>query len=109
MGKKEKESGMKLEDLPDDSDDEGGEQQIDSKELSLLNNILNVNKKAPKEYATLKYVLYATALFLVLSLPFFDRLVELALPMAHSWLILLGLKTIVFFIVFYIIFYMSRK
>ena len=103
MGKKEKETGLNLEDI-DDTDDE-----IDSKELSVLNGILNVHKKSPKEYSTLKYVLYATALFLVLSLPFLDRILELAVPLANSWLILVGLKTVVFFIVYYIIFYMNKS
>lgn len=103
MGKKVKE-GMKLEDI-DESDDE----DIDSNELAVLNNILNVKQKAPKEYSTLKYVLYATAIFFLLSLPFLDRVFELAVPLANSWLILIGLKTIVFFILFYIVFYMNNK
>lgn len=108
MGKKVKDAGgMKLEDI--DDDDDSDTEEIDSKELSVLNNILNVKQKSPKEYSTLKYVLYGTAIFFVLSLPFLDRVFELALPLANSWLILLGLKTIIFFIVFYIVFYMNTK
>ena len=103
MGKK-KDQGTKLQDLPDDSSEE-----IDSKELSVLNGILNMKKKSPKEYDTLKFVMYATAIFLVLSLPFVDRIVELALPITSSWLIMLGVKTVVFFIIYYIIFYMNKK
>ena len=102
MGKKD--HGTKLQDLPDDSEDE-----IDSKELAVLNSILNVKKKSPEEYNSLKYVMFATAVFLVLSLPFTDRILELALPMANSWLILVGLKTIIFFLLYYIIFYMSKQ
>lgn len=102
MGKKD--HGTKLADLPDDSDDE-----IDSKELAVLNSILNVNKKSPDEYNSLKYVMFATGIFLILSLPFTDRILELALPMANSWLILVGLKTIIFFIVYYIVFYMNKQ
>lgn len=106
MGKKVNAGGMKLEDIEDDDSDN---EEIDSKELAVLNNILNVKQKSPKEYSTLKYVLYATAIFFLLSLPFLDRVFELAVPLANSWLILLGLKTIIFFIVFYIVFYMNAK
>nr|QBK87500.1 MAG: uncharacterized protein LCMAC201_04100 [Marseillevirus LCMAC201] len=102
MGKKD--HGTKLADLPDDSDDE-----IDSTELAALNSILNIKKKSPEEYNSLKYVMYATAIFLMLSLPFTDRILELALPMANSWLILVGLKTIIFFIVYYIVFFINKK
>ena len=103
MGKKD--HGTKLEDLPEDSDTE----DIDSKELEVLNSILNVKKKNPEEYNKLKYVLFATVLFLLLSLPFTDRILELALPMANSWLILVGLKSIIFFIAYYIVFYMNER
>ena len=103
MGKKSRDS-TKLADMSDDSDEE-----IDSKELSTLNTILNVKKKSPEEYDTLRYVMYASGIFLLLSLPFTDRILELSLPMANSWLILVGLKTIIFFIVFYIIFYMNKQ
>ncbi len=102
MGKKDR--GTKLADLSDDSDDE-----TDSKELAVLNSILNVRKKSPEEYNSLKYVMFATGIFLVLSLPFTDRIFELALPMANSWLILVGLKTVIFFIAFYIVFYMNKQ
>ncbi len=102
MGKKDQ--GTKLADIPDDSDAD-----IDSSELAVLNSILNVKKHSPEEYNSLKYVMFATALFLVMSLPFTDRVLELALPMANSWLILVGLKTIIFFVAYYIIFYMNKK
>jgi hypothetical protein len=101
-GKKER--GIKLQDLSDDSDAE-----IDSEELAVLNSILSVKKNSPQEYNTLKYVMYATGIFMVMSLPFIDRILELAMPMANSWLILLGLKTVIFFIFFYIVFYINRS
>jgi hypothetical protein len=101
MGKKSQ--STKLAELPDESDIE-----VDSKELSILNNILNVNKKSPQEYQTLKFVLYATGIFALLSLPFTDRILELAVPMTNSWLILVGLKTVLFFVFFYIVFYLNR-
>ncbi len=103
MGKKSRDS-TKLADMSDDSDEE-----IDSKELATLNTILNVKKKSPEEYDTLRYVMYASGIFVLLSLPFTDRIFELSLPMANSWLILVGLKTIIFFIVFYIISYMNKQ
>jgi hypothetical protein len=93
-----------LEDIPDDS-----EQEIDSKELSILNNILNVKNNSPQEYNTLKYVIYATIIFIILSLPFVDRIFELAVPITQSWLILVGFKTVIFFIMYYIIFYINKN
>jgi len=102
---RKRDNGTKLEDLPDDSD---SEEEIDSKELAVLNSILNVKKKNPEEYNNLKYVMFATFIFLLLSLPFTDRILELALPIANSWLILVGLKTVLFFIIYYIVFYMNK-
>lgn len=99
-----KDHGTKLVDIPEDSDEE-----IDSNELAILNTILNVKKRSPEEYESLKYVMYATGLFMLLSLPFTDRILELALPMANSWLILVGLKTIIFFLTYYVIYYISHK
>ena len=112
MGKKTAavpKEGTKLADLPDPESDDDAEPEIESKELAVLNNILNVRKKSPAEYSTLKYVLFATGIFMLLSLPFIDRVLELALPMSQSWLILVGLKTVIFFIVYYIVFYMNRQ
>ena len=91
-----KKRGKKLADIPEDSDEE-----IDSKELEVLNTILSVKKKAPDEYNNIKTIFYATAIFAILSLPFTDRILELALPMANSWLVLVGLKTVIFFILYY--------
>lgn len=103
MGAK-KGRGTKLADLPEAGDDD----EIDSRELAVLNSILNVKKHSPEEYNSLKYVMFATAIFMVLSLPFTDRILELALPLAQSWLILVGLKTVIFFIAFYIVFYINK-
>jgi len=97
--------GAKLDELPEDSDDD---EDIDSKELSILNSILKSKEKSPEEYNTIKYVMYASGIFALLSLPFTDRILELALPITNSWLILVGLKTIIFFIMFYILFFINK-
>jgi len=102
MGKKKKVE-TKLVDISEDE-----EESIESRELALLHNILNTKTTNPKEYASFKHVLYATAIFAVLSLPFTDRLIELALPLTKSWLFLVGIKTIIFFVVFCTIYYFTR-
>ena len=103
-GHGKKDRGTKLQDISDDSDAE-----IDSEELAVLNSILSIKKNSPQEYNTLKYVMYATGIFMIMSLPFVDRILELAMPMANSWLILVGLKTVIFFILFYIVFYINKS
>lgn len=102
MGRKSR--GTKLKELPDESDEE-----TDSQGLAVLNKILNVQKESPEEYSTVKLVFYATGIFLLLSLPFTDRLFELAMPVAGSWLVLLGLKTIIFFICLYITIHFTKQ
>ena len=87
---RKKDRGTKLQDLSDDSDAE-----IDSEELAVLNSVLNVKKKSPQEYNMLKYVMFAAGIFMIMSLPFTDRILELAAPIANSWLILVGLKTVI--------------
>ena len=89
----------KIDDLPDT------DSEIDSRELQILNSILNVKTENPEEYSRLRFVFYATALFVLLSLPFTDRIIELATPSATSWLILLILKAVAFFMLYYIVVY----
>ena len=96
MGKKN--HSIRLDDIPDTSDEE-----IEPKELAVLNSILVMKKNAPEKWEKLKHVVYATMIFAVLSLPFTDRVFELAIPMASSWLILWGLKIMVFFAFLYLV------
>jgi hypothetical protein len=100
MGKKNVEA-TKLSDI--DTDD-----SENSDETNILASILNTKRTNPKEYSTLKFVMFATAIFAVLSLPFTDKLLELSLPLAQSWLVLLGLKSVIFFLLFYVVFYMNK-
>jgi len=89
----------KIDELPD------SDTEIDSNELQILNKILNVKTEDPQEYSRLRFVFYATAIFLLLSLPFTDRIIELASSSASSWLILIAIKCVIFFILFYIVVY----
>ncbi len=89
----------KIDDLPE------SDTEIDSRELQVLNTILNVKSEDPQEYSRLRFVFYATAIFFLLSLPFTDRIIELATPSATSWLILLAIKVIIFFMLYYIVVY----
>lgn len=93
----------KLSDIPETSED------IESDELNILNNILKMNTEDPEQYSSIKFVFFATAIFALLSLPFTDRLLELALPQASSWLILLGIKIVIFFVVYYIVFSTNKE
>lgn len=80
-------------------------EDIEPTDLAVLNSILDIKNRNSSQYETLKYVMFATALFAILSLPFTDRIIELAFPLATSWLILVGMKSVLFFILFYIIYY----
>ena len=98
--------GKLLSELPDsddtDADISAPADPQPAKELSILNNILQVDSKSPREYARLKYTLFAAMLFMVLTLPFTDRILNLAVPMTNSWLMLVGIKTIAFFVLLYL-------
>jgi hypothetical protein len=83
--------------------------RADPKDLELLNEILTLQELDPVEYNYIKYVLIATCVFFILSLPVTDTIVSLAFPPANSWLILLLLKTVTFFILFYILYYLTRS
>ena len=96
MGKKKK-----LQDLP--SDDEAVDSDTENNSLDILNNVLNLKESSPGEYSSIKHILYATALFFILSLPFTDKILELMVPVANSWLILLAVKTIAFFCGYYLL------
>jgi hypothetical protein len=96
---KAKPSNVLIEDLP------ASDETADTNELEILSSILDVHETDPQEYNRLKFVFYATAIFIFLSLPFVDKVVEMVTPLASSWLVLLVLKTIVFFILYYIVSY----
>lgn len=96
-------------DISSDTDDYNERKSIQQQELSILNDIFKTDTKSAKYNGVLKYVLYASVLFLVLSLPFTDRIIELAFPLSASWLILVSVKTIAFFIAFYILMSTSSK
>ena len=100
--RKSKTKTTRLQDLPDDDD---VSPEIESEGLQVLTNILDVKSNDPQEYKRFRYILYATAIFILLSLPVTDRLIEISTPIANSWLILLGIKTVVFFFLFYILVY----
>jgi uncharacterized membrane protein len=90
---------IKLSDIPDTIQDDN---DVNPQEMSVMNEIFRHEKKATKN-SVITYTLYATALFIVLSTPFTDRIIELAFPMTCSWLILLGAKAVVFFLMYYLI------
>lgn len=92
-------STTRIEDLPDTDD------TPDANELEILSGLLDTHETDPVEYNRLKYVFYATAIFIFMSLPFTDKVIEMITPLASSWLVLLVLKTIVFFILYYIVAY----
>lgn len=98
-GATKKSMSTKIEDLP------YSDEQPDTNELEILSSILDIHETDPVQYNRLKFVFYATAIFVFLSLPFTERVIELAAPLATSWLVLLVLKTIIFFILYYIVVY----
>ena len=101
--KKSKTNGTKIDDLPDDSDN-----VADSSELEMMKHILETTKD-PHVFDEFKSVFYATALFFLLGMPMTDRVLELALPITESWLILLAIKTVVFFVIFYILYMINKN
>lgn len=98
-GNTKRTSSSKIEDLP------YSDEAPDSNELEVLSSLLDIHETDPQEYNRLRFVFYATALYALLTLPFVDRIIELSSPIANSWLILLIIKTIMFFILFYIVAY----
>jgi hypothetical protein len=101
MAKSSKSGGLKLSEIPDSKDDSDAE-DIDSQEVAIMNEIFKTDARSSK-YNTMRYIFYATALFIILSIPFTDRIIELAFPMAQSWLVLVGAKSIAFFLAYYVI------
>lgn len=99
LGKRSKNSGStKIENLDIDLD-------TPDHELDILESLLDVKNVNPENYDKLKFVFFAAAIFALISLPFTERIIELANPAANSWLILLIIKTIMFFVLYYIVVY----
>lgn len=97
---------IKLTDIPDDSSDE----ETETYDNNILDNIIKVKKENSEEYNNfLIYIIYATIIFAILSLPIFDQILKYAIPPAQSWLILVGIKTVIFFMIYYIIYNLKRQ
>ena len=103
MGKSSKSKNkkyVKVEDIPEN------DEELSESENELMNSVFSIKNTNPKEYnGRFKYVLFASIAFIVLSLPVLDRLIEMAVPLANSWPILLGIKSVLFFCTFYLIWY----
>ena len=112
MGRKKKNTETKenisLDELDNISDEES-EIDIDNNQLNALQQILQVSEKNPTEWNRLKFVFYATILFAILSLPFIDKIYQLIFSNSSSWLILISMKIITFFVLYYIIVYLNKK
>lgn len=94
---------MKLSALPEaSSGDDSDADEIDSQEIAVMNEVFKTDARSSKNNS-MRYIFYATGLFILLSLPFTDRIIELAFPMAQSWLVLVGAKSIAFFLAYYVI------
>ena len=60
----------KLSDIPDESSDDEPEMY----DNHILDSLINCKNNNPEEYENfIKYIIYATILFCILSLPFIDK------------------------------------
>lgn len=115
MGRKKKtepKEHISLDELDNISDEESevdADTNIDNNQLNALQQILKVSENNPSEWNRLKFVFYATILFAILSLPFIDKIYQLIFSNSSSWLILIAMKIITFFVLYYIIVYLNKK
>lgn len=112
MGRKKKipeqKENISLDELEEASDEES-EIDVDNNQLNALQEILKVSEKNPSEWNRLKFVFFATILFGILSLPVIDKIYQLIFSNSSSWLILISMKIITFFVLYYIIVYLNKK
>jgi len=109
MPKKQKDV-IQLKDLPEDSDDDSEEVMniSDAKDYAMVNALYSNKIKKKQQKTFMNLVMYATLLFLGLSIPFMDKIIETAFPISDSWLVLLVLKTGFFFVGMYMIVYNNK-
>ena len=96
-----------INDFSDDEysdDEEEDEEDGYTRDIALAHTLVsNKTRKEIKRDETKLSVLYSTGIFLLLSIPITDTLIKTGFPLADSWLILLGIKTVVFFLLVYLI------
>jgi len=96
----------KLKDIPSDDDNSSAS----SEEIATVKKILQTSEKKTPEGSTIRNVLIATFIFAFLASPIVDKISLLIFPNIKSWLIILTVKTIAFFVIFYAIqLVVSRK
>lgn len=91
-----------LDSLPTD------EAQSAPKELQIIQKYFDTTDTSSRSYQRVKFVGFATLIFLLVSNPIFDKILEI-LPNMNSSLIRFGVKTILFFVLVYFIFTALEK
>jgi len=79
------------------------QEHASSDELEILDSLFKEKEVRREALSEFKESLGATALFLVLSLPFFDGLIKRAIPATETGILLMLAKGVIFFLLFYII------
>jgi len=111
--KSKKKKSHKIQYIDDFTDDDSSSstnsmetpQSIDDiKNEALINAILPEEEKNKyQKDRRFMFSIYATGVFFLLNIPFLDNLIKSAFPMTESWLVLLAIKTLTFFVILYFI------
>lgn len=101
---------QKLDDFTDIDSDSSSESSSREPSLEHAKDIALVSAILPKEERekrqkdkSFMFMIYISGVYFVLNLPWVDTLIQSAFPMTESWLILGGVKTIVFFMIIFVI------
>lgn len=111
---KHKKSNDKIQYIDDFTDDDSSSSSSDLNEspqsIDDIKNEALINAILPEEHKSkyqkdrrFMFSLYATGVFFLLNIPFLDNLIKSAFPMTESWLVLLAIKTLTFFVILYFI------
>lgn len=105
MNRKGKKEIVRIEEISDEEYSESENEEFvkleDAKGIAVVNALYPNKKNKENKDKTKGVVIYATGIFALLSNPGMDKLISTAFPMTNSWLVLMIVKVLLFFILLY--------
>jgi hypothetical protein len=108
MTRRGKKEIIRLDELSEDSDDSEDSKENGSIRMEDARGVAVVNalypqrmKKNQSNTLSNKHIVYATGIFVLMTNPLTDKLITSAFPLSQSWLVLLIVKTVLFFLFMY--------
>lgn len=95
---------IRIDEMSDDSDSESDTIRMeDARGVAVVNALYPQTMKNSRRHSGISKttIIYSTGVFILLCNPLTEKLITTAFPIGQSWLVLLVIRTVLFFILMY--------